>query len=78
MSTFVSSYNSLVSALDTLTYFDTNTGESGALMGVNEVKTMVSQMRKVLTGLDDNNKSLLDFGLSFTEEGFLSLNNTSL
>lgn len=78
MSTFVSSYNSLVSALDTLTYFDSTTGETGPLMGVNEVKTMVSQMKKVLTGLDDNNKSLLDFGLSFTEEGYLSLNNASL
>lgn len=78
METLSTSYNNLVAMVESVTDYDADTKTAGALQGVNEINTMRSQIRKALTAVNEDGKSILDFGVSFTDEGLMTIDYEKL
>ncbi len=78
MSDMVSAYNGLVDSLASLTSWDSDEQSGGALVGVNEIKTMRSQIKQALTKINDEGKSMMDYGFSLDKTGHLSVDEKTL
>jgi flagellar hook-associated protein 2 len=74
---FVEGYNALISFLDESTDYDEVTSESGVFQGNNDIRSIKREINKILLTRDENNTSLIDFGISLTEAGTLSFESTT-
>jgi flagellar hook-associated protein 2 len=79
---FVSAYNTYVGSQKSLTKYDATTGESGFLQGDAMARTMISQIRALISdeiaGLTGNISVLSDLGISVETDGSLKTNATTL
>lgn len=79
---FVTAYNTLMSTTKTLTAYDATTGEKGALLGDSTVRSITSQIRRVLTsavtGTTGTVRTLYDVGVSLQRDGTLEFDSTKL
>lgn len=78
---FVESFNSLRSTLEQLTSFDAETATTGLLFGRSEVLRVETDLSRILTSVFSGSASLRSFenlGISFEDDGTLSLNKTKL
>ena len=82
VSTFISSYNAVVSQFSTLTAYDTTNKTSSVLTGDGTLRTIQSQLSRLLngtvSGLSGNISSLADIGISVQLDGTLSLDSAKL
>jgi flagellar hook-associated protein 2 len=76
LTSFVESYNTLLSAIGELTAYDADTQEKGTLMGDNTILSLENMIEKMVTnkinGLGGISR-LSDIGLSFNDDGALEL-----
>lgn len=78
-SSFVSSYNSMVSQLDALTKYTKGATSQGIFVGVSEISSIESDISSVFTNsVEVNSKSysLMDFGFSLDKDGQMKLDST--
>ncbi|MDB5970201.1 MAG: Flagellar hook-associated protein 2 [Hydrocarboniphaga sp.] len=77
---FVDSYNTLLSTYATLTAYNSSTQTGGALMGDTSVRTLMQQMRGMLSNSADSGafSSLSSIGIATDVTGKLSLNSVTL
>jgi flagellar hook-associated protein 2 len=69
---FVDSYNELALKLDDLTKFDETTKETGVFQGNSNIRGIERELNKMITTMDSNNNSLINFGMSLNETGTLT------
>lgn len=78
---FVDAFNKVNTTLKDLTKFDSTGKNSGALLGDATARSIISQIRGVLTNTVDTGgtlTSLTDLGVSFQQDGKLALDTTKL
>jgi flagellar hook-associated protein 2 len=82
VSAFVDAYNELAATLDALAGYNDVTEEGGILMGDSLVNSVTRQIRTQLTGavtgLSGSYTSLYQLGISFQEDGTLTLDESTL
>jgi len=79
---FVEGYNGLTEAINTLTKYDSASGESGLLIGDSTVRNISSQLRNLMTStvaqLDGSIQSFADIGISTQLDGKLQIDSAKL
>jgi flagellar hook-associated protein 2 len=79
---FVKAYNDLNSTISKLTAYDPATKSGGVLQGDSAVRAIQSQLRRALgasvEGLDSNMTNLTQVGITFAQDGSLSVDSTKL
>ncbi|MCE7509974.1 flagellar filament capping protein FliD [Alloalcanivorax xenomutans] len=77
---FVSAFNNLKESIGSLTSFNSETGESGELIGNSTVRRIESELRGVLSaGVDEGEyRVLADLGVSLQRDGTLKVNDEDL
>jgi flagellar hook-associated protein 2 len=79
---FVKGYNDLNTTLKNLTSYNADTKQAGALLGDPTVRTIQSQIRKLLSspvpGLGGSLATLSQIGVSFQKDGSLAVDSTKL
>ena len=79
---FVDGYNGLITNINSLSNFDAETGESGILQGDSTVRTIVNQLRSVMTNtvsqVSAGINSITDLGIRTQSDGTLDINETQL
>ncbi|MFZ4792110.1 MAG: flagellar filament capping protein FliD [Candidatus Competibacteraceae bacterium] len=79
---FVTAYNKLMETHKSLTSYNTQTGEKGALLGDSSARSIIGRVRSLLTssvtGASGSLRSLADVGVSVQRTGVLSLNSSKL
>ena len=78
---FVNAYNSLDSTLRNLTYYDPTGAASGVLLGDATTRSLISQIKSVMTKAITSSgslSSLSQIGVSFQSSGQLALDSTKL
>jgi len=68
---FVTAFNSLVSNLDEATSYDSDEETAGVFQGVSQLTGFLSNLKQMIQSVDDDGRSLVDYGLTF-EDGELS------
>lgn len=77
MSTLVSNYNSLISQLDDMTTSDVDAGTVGIFNGDSTVNSITRQINKMLTSINSDGLSLVQFGIDISEDGTMSFNSST-
>ena len=79
---FVTSYNELMTTVSTLTGFDAETGQAGALSGDSAIRGIIDQIRRRLStsfnGINENLTSLSSIGIDSSRDGSLTLDDFRL
>lgn len=75
MSMFVSSYNSLITNLQDMTRSDRETGSVGIFNGESFVKGIGRDITNLLTQVDANGNSLMDYGIEIDRDGVMTLDS---
>jgi flagellar hook-associated protein 2 len=79
---FVKAYNDLNSTIAKLTAYDPETKSGGVLQGDSAVRSIQTQLRRVLgtpvEGLNSNMKTLTQVGITFTQDGSLKVDSSKL
>lgn len=79
---FVTAYNNLIETADSLTFYDTKTKERGILAGDSNVRSIISQVRNIITGAvagtTGAQQSLSAVGVSLQKDGTLNLDSSKL
>lgn len=79
---FVKAYNDLNNSIKSVSGYNADTKQGGALLGDSTVQTLQSQLRKQLsvgiTGLTGDFKTLSQVGIAFQKDGTLTLDNSKL
>ena len=79
---FVAAYNALIENANSLTFYDPETREQGVLTGDSSIRSIISQIRNVMTGavagVTGSRRSLADIGISFQKDGSLKLDSAKL
>ena len=79
---FVKAYNDLNSTIAKLTAYDPETKTGGVLQGDSAVRSIQTQLRRVLgtsvTGLNSNMTNLPQVGITFGQDGSLKVDSTKL
>ena len=82
MTEFVETYNGIVGFVKEQFAFDANTGVSGLLFGDSTVRSVQTQIQRLigttLNGLTGDNKNLLSLGISTDRAGIISLDDSAL
>jgi flagellar hook-associated protein 2 len=82
INSFVTAYNTLNSTIAGLTAYDATTSTGGVLQGDATVRAIQTQLRRTLTGsvqgLDSNLTNLTQVGLSFADDGSMTIDTTKL
>ncbi|MCR4941286.1 MAG: flagellar filament capping protein FliD [Campylobacter sp.] len=71
------SYNNLLTALDTVTKYDEESGEAGALQGINDVTKIRTQLNSLFLAIDAKGRKMADYGISFKEGGELAFDEAT-
>ncbi|WP_351014934.1 flagellar filament capping protein FliD [Shewanella sp. AC91-MNA-CIBAN-0169] len=78
---FVSSYNALLTSMDTLSSFDVDKGTASALQGDSIIRSLESQLRKTVServSVDGVESALYELGITTDSDGKLSIDDTKL
>lgn len=78
---FVESYNALLPKLDELTKYDEDTKIAGIFNSVSDIKSIKGSLHRALSTTrwnDSKNQSIIDYGLSFNDNGFLIFDESKL
>jgi flagellar hook-associated protein 2 len=75
MALFVNNYNSLRTNLDDMTRSDRESGSVGIFNGESFVKSISRELTNLITQVDSNGNSLVDYGISIDRDGVMSLDN---
>lgn len=82
ISSFVDGYNSFIEAANGLTAYDPATGSAGALQGDFSVRSIVGQVRQLLSnavdGVDSSFASLSQIGITTQSDGTLAIDEARL
>jgi flagellar hook-associated protein 2 len=83
LNTFITDYNSVYSSLSTLTAYNSDTSTAGTLQGDGTMRTVMSQLRKLITTTTSGDSSsayqvLSNIGVSIQDDGSLKLDSTKL
>ena len=73
---FVSRYNELMSNLNEATRFDRDLNASGTFQGVSEIVSMRSMINRQLLSVDDEGRSLANYGVALNSAGMLELDKS--
>ncbi|AFL68410.1 flagellar filament capping protein FliD [Sulfurospirillum barnesii] len=76
LNSLVSSYNNLMSNLKTATSYNSETKTAGVFQGVSELTSLSTTLRKQLFSLDQQGRSLEDYGISLNSSGLLEFDET--
>ena len=71
LNNLVSAYNNLMSNLTSATSYDSSTETAGVFQGVTQLTTLSASLRKDLLALDEEGRSLMDYGISLNSSGSL-------
>ncbi|MDD2780484.1 flagellar filament capping protein FliD [Sulfuricurvum sp.] len=77
MSNMVSSYNTLMDQLNSMTLADVENGKVGIFNGDSTITGIRREITKLLTSLNSNGYSLSQFGIDLNETGTMSFNATT-
>lgn len=77
MSLFVQNYNSLATNLSDMTAYDKEAGKVGVFNGENFIKSITREINDIITSVNQNGVSLMDYGISIDKEGVMSLNSST-
>ena len=79
---FVTAYNSIASTISAATAYNSSTSTAGPLQGQNSVLSIQSQIRNIMNspvpGAPSTTSMLAQVGVSFQQDGTLSVNSTQL
>lgn len=78
---FVESYNTLIPKLDSLTRYDEDTKIAGIFNGVSDIRTIKGNLHRALANtnfIDGRYESIINYGLSFNDDGVLILDESKL
>lgn len=78
---FVEGYNQLIPKLDELTRYDEDTKIAGIFNSVGDIKTIKGSLHRALAStsfVDGRYESMIDYGLSFNDNGLLILDESKL
>lgn len=75
ISLFVNGYNSLITNLQDMTKSDRETGAVGIFNGESFVKSISRDLVNLITQVDGNGNSLMDYGIDIDRDGVMSLDN---
>ncbi len=75
ISLFVNNYNSLITNLQDMTRSDRESGSVGIFNGDSFVKSIAREITSLVTQMDENRDSLIDYGIEIDRDGVMSLNN---
>jgi flagellar hook-associated protein 2 len=79
---FVSNYNSTISYMNSVTAFDADTGAVGILLGDSTIRGLSNQIRtqinQTVTGISSAYTTLVDLGITSTNDGTLEIDSTKL
>lgn len=71
LTTLVTAYNDLMTNLQKATTYDSEAGTAGIFQGVSQLTNLSASIRKQLLSIDENNRSLVDYGISLNDSGSL-------
>lgn len=77
MELFVTNYNDLMSNLKDMTSSDTSEGTVGVFNGELMVKNISREIVNIVTSVDLNGNSLMDYGIELDEDGVMSLDSAT-
>jgi flagellar hook-associated protein 2 len=72
MNNFTSSYNALISQLDDMVNSDLDEGKVGIFNGDNTIKDISRSINKIVTSINGEGESLINFGISLSQDGTMS------
>lgn len=78
---FVEGYNQLIPKLDELTRYDEDTKIAGIFNSVGDIKTIKGSLHRALAStsfVDGRYESMIDYGLSFNDNGLLILDESKM
>lgn len=78
MELFVSSYNSLVTNLKDMTVSKTDSGTTGIFADESFIKSISRDLSGIMTTLNSDNQSLMDFGIDIDRYGTMSFTEDTL
>lgn len=71
LTTLVTAYNDLMTNLQKATTYDSEAGTAGIFQGVSQLTSLSTSIRKQLLSIDEDNRSLVDYGISLNDSGSL-------
>lgn len=77
MSLLVQNYNTLITNIKDMTAYDKAAGKVGVFNGDNFIKSISRDINRVITSIDANGKSLMDYGISLDRNGVMSLDSAA-
>jgi flagellar hook-associated protein 2 len=76
MSLMIQNYNALITNIRDMTAYDKEAGKVGVFNGDSFIKSISRDMNRILTAVNTDGKSLVDYGISVDKSGVMSLDNT--
>jgi len=76
MSLFVENYNNLITNLHDMTLSDRDAGTAGVFNGDNFIKSISRDLNNIITSMDVEGQSLVDYGIDIDKNGFMTLDNS--
>ncbi len=73
----VSSYNELIANLNEALTYDSDTETAGTFQGVSQISALSSDIRRQLLAINSSGKSLIDYGISLNDNGYLEFDETA-
>ena len=77
LTTFVSSYNSLISNVEDSVSYDKDNSTAGVFQGVSQMVGFSKDLRSQLLSIDSSGRSLYDYGISLNSAGTLEFDETT-
>ncbi|MDF1876158.1 flagellar filament capping protein FliD [Sulfurimonas sp. SAG-AH-194-I05] len=77
MELFVTNYNLLASNLKDMTVYNAETDVAGIFNSEPFLKSIISDLKSILTSTDSKGNSLFDYGLDIARDGTMSLDNSN-
>lgn len=77
LNSLVTSYNNLMSNLKTATSYNSETSTAGVFQGVSQLTSLSSTLRKQLLSIDEEGRSLMDYGISLNSSGLLEFTEST-
>lgn len=71
LNNLVTAYNDLITNLNDATTYNSEKGTAGVFQGVSQLTTFSAALRKQLLSMDEEGRSLVDYGISLNDSGSL-------
>lgn len=76
LTSLVSKYNELVTSLKTSTKYDSETKVAGTFQSTSQIKNLSTALSKQILSIDEDGRSIVDYGISFDDTGVLKFDAT--